>query len=749
MSADLATILTWWLYLFGVGLIFFPLTKRIFQSFFDQGYLFSKVFGLLFSSYLVWLLASFKILPFYRQTIFWALFLGAIANFWLWKKQKNFPEKSKEKLPFSRPGLILSEELIFLVTLTFWAYIRGFQPDIQGLEKFMDYGFMNSILRSKYFPPTDMWFAGKSINYYYYGHYLAAFITKLSNIPSATTYNLMMATLFAFCFSLTFSLTSNLLVFWKTLARQFTASKKTSLNQEKLRPIFIGGLTAAFLISLGANLHPAYYNFKMKVLKQPYCNGSLNYWYPDATRYIGYCPDVDDKNIHEFPSYSFVVADLHGHVSDIPFVLSFLALSYPLLVALRKREEFSARFFLRNFLVPLHLAVMFMTNQWDIPIYLMVLGLILLLGLYPHYKDLQKTLTRAVTYGVIFCLMAIPLILPFQLGFEPITKGVALVNARSLPHQLLVLWGAPWFFGITFALFLWGSKIKTGLKKESVVKWVSRMLGVKIALRKQKFLQRATFSQELIPPDIFVLVLFVASTILIIIPEIVYVKDIYIPSYHRANTMFKLTYQSFMMFSVLIGYIYIRVISSLPKGLKRSLLKPVYAGLILALMIYPAYAIKGYYGTLGVKNYKGLYGLKFIERLYPDDYRAIEWLNDRVVGQPVILEAVGDSYTDYERISMATGLPTIEGWLVHEWLWRGFYDEPGKDGPGKRNAEVQKVYEDGDLAYTKKILSQYRVEYVIIGQMERNKYPRLQEEKFQSLGKIVFQEGTTKIYQLD
>ena len=44
----------------------------------------------------------------------------------------------------------------FLFSLCFWTYLRGFTPKIEGLEKFMDYGFVNSILRSGYVPPKDM-----------------------------------------------------------------------------------------------------------------------------------------------------------------------------------------------------------------------------------------------------------------------------------------------------------------------------------------------------------------------------------------------------------------------------------------------------------------------------------------------------------------------------------------------------------------------------------------------------------------
>jgi len=118
-------------------------------------------------------------------------------------------------------------------------------------------------------------------------------------------------------------------------------------------------------------------------------------------------------------------------------------------------------------------------------------------------------------------------------------------------------------------------------------------------------------------------------------------------------------------------------------------------------------------------------------------------LERNVTGQPVILEAVGDSYTDYNQISMATGLPTVEGWLVHEWLWRGSFDEPGK-----RASEVQTIYES-DSSAAKPLLAKYGVRYVLVGDLERQKYPKLNEAKFSSLGKVVFEAGTTKVYELD
>ena len=732
MFADLGTIIYWWLTLMGIGLIFLPLTKKLFSNFFDQGYLFSKVFGVAISSYLVWLLASLKILPFYQETIWFVLIIGLLVNLAISSMKFPPPTPTSHPRPTSHfPPILLIfalEELMFFITLTFWSYIRGFQPNIQGLEKFMDFGFINSILRSKFFPPADIWFAGKSINYYYFGHYVTAFLTKATGINSAVTYNLMIATLFAFCFSLTFSLTGNLLYFF--LLKKFENLKiDFKLKIKNLKLIIIGGLIAAFVISLGANLHPAYYNFKMKILKKPYCDGSFSYWYPNATRYIGYCPDVEDKTIHEFPAYSFVVSDLHGHVSDIPFVLTFLALCLVLFLKIKENKKLSFFSLLTtDLLLSLFLAIFFMTNQWDYPIYLLVLGMIFLVGFYQNRSNLGETLKKTTVscLGVIFSSSLF--FLPFQLNFEPMIKGIAFVHAHSRFYQLLILWGAPWFFGLSFLFFLFGKKIipKKLLKKEKV-KIKSSLLSLPSPL----------------PTDIFILILFVVSTVLIIIPEIVFVKDIYITSYHRANTMFKLTYQAFIMFSLVIGYVTLRLTTSLPHYFEKRLFAFVSCFLILALLLYPLYSIPGYYGNLDLKNYKGLYGLYFLQTLYPDDYQTVRWLNNNVSGQPNILEAVGDSYTDYERISMATGLPTIEGWLVHEWLWRGSFDEPGK-----RATEVQTIYEGKDRQQTLALLQKYQIKYVIIGEMEKQKYPQLNETQFSEIGKVVFRSKTTSVYQL-
>jgi YYY domain-containing protein len=539
-------------------------------------------------------------------------------------------------------------------------------------------------------------------------------LTRLSGLNSAVTYNLQLATLFALAFTATFSLASNLLY---------------KIQNTKYKILIAAGLLSAFLLTLGGNLHTVVY-----VLK----NGADHYWYPDATRYIGYNPPTSDKTIHEFPIYSFVVSDLHGHVSDIPFVLLFLAITFSTFLNFKLNpKDFLISQFLNILISSVLLGVMYMTNSWDLPIYFIVLGLVLLWLNYQNFGFTVKMVINTSLLVIGYLLLAILFSFPFHLHFSQIAKGIGLVHGHSMFHQLLVLWGTPWFFGLTFLIFCLGDKLRAVFQPEFLAKKFASLLGVKVRLLKN---QLRVAGYGLTGADFFVLILMAVATLLIILPEIFYVKDIYIPEYHRANTMFKLVYQSFMMYSVAGGYIIVRVLSSLKKSHRKFLFSIFYFLFSISVMIYPLFAIKSYYGSL--KTYQGLYGLKFLERAYPDNYQAILWLQKNVVGQPVILEAVGDSYTDYNQISMATGLPTVEGWLVHEWLWRGSFDEPGK-----RAGEIQTIYE-GDSPAAKPLLEKYQVKYIIVGNLERQKYQKLNETKLSSLGKIVFESGSTRVFEV-
>jgi uncharacterized membrane protein len=303
LKGDFFPFILWWAVIGVCGLVFLPAGISIFKNLNDKGYLFSKTLGILSAAYLLWLLSSLKILAFGSIGAYVCLLVIALSIFSVSVFKTQFIQffKSPENV-----SLVILEETLFFVCLLFWTILRGQKPEINGLEKFMDFGFINSIIRSPYAPPTDMWMAGSPINYYYFGQYIAAFLTVLTGIKAAITYNLMMATVFAFTFVLSFSLVFNIIRSFHPIVKK--PIKKNVYKSSKLPGQYAaltGGLIGAFAVSMAGNLHSVIYSVIIPAVQKlnNYTGEQKAYWFPDATRYIGYNPPTNDKTIHEFPLY--------------------------------------------------------------------------------------------------------------------------------------------------------------------------------------------------------------------------------------------------------------------------------------------------------------------------------------------------------------------------------------------------------------------------------------------------------------
>ena len=68
LGSDFFTFLTWWEMICLLGLVFMPVTSRIFRGFDDNGWMFSKVLAVAVCGYVQWLLACLKIAPFTGMT---------------------------------------------------------------------------------------------------------------------------------------------------------------------------------------------------------------------------------------------------------------------------------------------------------------------------------------------------------------------------------------------------------------------------------------------------------------------------------------------------------------------------------------------------------------------------------------------------------------------------------------------------------------------------------------------------------
>lgn len=491
------TFLTWWEMLFLLGLVFMPVTSRMFRGFDDNGWMFSKVLAVAVCGYAQWLLACLKITPFTGITCVILTVICCLGSLLYGIKCKNrFPDS----LPWKQAALVYREEILFFIVFFFWTYLAGFHPAAHGTEKYMDFGFMQTMMRSTTLPAQDMWYAGKPFNYYYGGQYLAVFLTKLTGTNVEITYNLMRTMVAAFAFLLPFSLVRQML--------------KDKLRTGRKWALYFGGILAGMAVSMSGNLHYIIYGILLRLLKI-----KTDYWFPSSTRYIGFDPAVTgDETIHEFPSYSFVLGDLHAHVINVFLVLTVLGILYSWM-KINSGKSWRQR---EIGLLGLLLGMFLFSNTWDFMIYYVVICGTLLFGNLKRYSAgsfISQALKWSVVQWVELLVAAFLVSLPFHMTFENVmVQGIGIVKIHTAFYQFCVLWAFPLLVCVPFVI------------------GILRSIGM---FPEKKF---RNFFNGINYPDLYGLVLVLCAIGLIFIPEFVYIRDIYEKTAPRANTMFKLTY---------------------------------------------------------------------------------------------------------------------------------------------------------------------------------------------------------------
>ncbi len=406
LKQDHADFFCWWGILYLYGWAAFPLVAHFFRGFVSAGYSFSKVLGILLTTGALWLISYLKIFESFSRPMTWVMFFLLAIVCWGIPKTRNaaFSALSDN----SNMAHILLEEVIFIAVLTFLCFCRGLSPIINGEEKIMDFGFMNSMLRYDGLPAKDPWLAGQPINYYYYGQYIFSYLVKMTGIRSSVGYNLSMCTAIVFPFMSAYALGQ---LFIDALRRKMDC--KVSIHYLPFAGLLSGLCTMFF-----GNSHSFFYDEQSignKVLFWKIWKGlginvgnTGSFFYPNSTRFIGHNPDpyIDgltdkaDWTIHEFPFYSYLISDLHAHVVSLTIVLLIIAFMFiavyhakhpeKALNLMCRRHNFSKdlvsemNFIFRPefFLCAFFLGLTQMCNYWDFLIYFVfcAMGLLVYFG---------------------------------------------------------------------------------------------------------------------------------------------------------------------------------------------------------------------------------------------------------------------------------------------------------------------------------------------------------------------------------
>jgi YYY domain-containing protein len=531
-------------------------------------------------------------------------------------------------------------------------------------------------------------------------------------------------------------------------------------------------------------------------------------WYPTRHMWWWWATRMGSEwDVQEFPFFSFHFGDLHPHVLALPFVITAVGIAFQVF---RCGETLDWRWPFRRpwafLFAGAFLGGLGFLNLWDLPTYF---ALVVAAAFAANWLRRRRidwsvafgTLGFAVPLGLLAMLMYVPFYVTFDTGtnglnpigaaFRPSYAPIESTVTRPL-HMLLfwtpLLWlalpllaarlvrrGDPpadrsrWIVSLLpwlGPLALWAAWLalrhgplalvdevgERGWNLVTVALLLSAVAGASFAFARE--LWRGHGDEGTRRSYGFALLLLGAGLTLLLGTELFFIDDV---NGFRPNTVFKLWYQAWMLLAIAGAFsLYhfsrgfsLRLPSLAGRG-RSAVLRLAWAGaaavIVGAALVYTLTATLERTG--GFENVQRIDGLAEAKAAHPGEYEAVAWLNDNVAGVPVILEAVGKSYSSAARVSARTGLPTVLGWPRHERLWRS------SSAPlGDREEDVRRIYETTDVEEARELLKRYGVEYVYIGYLERDMYDPLDGDsarfgEFDELGEVVYRNDEVTIYRL-
>lgn len=684
---------------------------------------------------------------------------------------------------------VVAFEGIFLASFVVMVLIRMVNPDLWhpawGGEKPFEFGLLNAVLRSPVMPPYSPFFSGGTINYYYYGYVLLSLPIRLTGVLPAIGYNLVLASLYALV------VTGMAAVLWQIAQRRWVA--------------LIGALAMGVWGNPAVSLQIGWSRGVQPVLDALRTDGLAGIGAPIGDWFIG-SSRVIPNTINEYPAWSFLFGDLHAHVIALPLAIFMLALLWHALTEKRIAGAWwlltpvvlGAMAITNSWDAPT--AVLLLTgvlirrvwvgDRWWLVIWAVIQAAVIAASAYVGYLPFFQQYVPQIG-GITTITTPSPWdawLAMWGLFVVPTLLVVAFVAWR---HRIM---RAVWLILLLIVALVGLFVPMAGEAVALVVPYVGnpRIWLAVVLIALIPFLLRRQPDHHL---WLGVWAIWIAWAIALGV-EVVYVRDhMDGGDWYRMNTVFKFGVQSWLLLSVgislLLPFIWQQlqppavdvapapvvpvepadsadpanpsvvvpspVLPSSPGW--QSYIKPVVMVVLVVPVVlgaaFPLFAVPNRMAyRMNADQAWTLNGLTFMEKAsytaydrtisFTNDYRAMQWLNDKVDGVPVVMQSSIEFYRDYGvRIAANTGFPTVVSPL-HE------SEQRNGDLVGKRDADVIEFYRTTDPAVKLQILSRYRVGYVVVGPIERAAYGKEGTDAIATVGSLreVFKAGETSIYQV-
>ncbi len=769
--------LIWLLFIELIGIIVLPIVFRLFRRLPDRGVTLAKPLGLLLATYILWIGGLTPILSNSRGSIVVILLLLVVISAFLLRRWGSELARFlyKERYP------LLAGEIVFLALYAMWVAVVSQVPAINHTEKLMNFAFLNAILQSTHFSPEDPWLSGNPISYYYFGHMMMAMLTKLSAIPSNISFNLANGLIPALAGAGAFGVVYNLV----RLSGARTGSAVIYALAAPLLLVLVGNLEGGLELvhARGWGSEGFWQWVSISGLEGP---GATAGWFPSdhlwwfrGSRIIDTVVDGRslDFTITEFPFFSFLLGDMHAHVMVLPFLVLTIALMLNMfMTGGRLGLGWLLRHPVEVLMMALALGALGFINLADMPVFAALLVTVVFVK---SYRDKEGSIAGAAgsTFAMAgpIVVIAVIMFLPFYLDFNTQVSGVVpLREVSTRPLFFLLIWGLFLVLSLSFLVAQWRRSRMTPSRTSLAlvvaitflpfVIWeLDLLLGIFEEGAGDVFVRLGARLGKLLPllaiigavgyallgrargrgsrPIMFPLILMGLAFYVLMGVELFRFVDAF---GNRMNTVFKAYNQAWLLLSIVSAYgLYYWHSRSIGRKKVGQVRGYAWTGLIVVLVVvslyYPLGAALHRSSTSSIGA--TLDGLAFLKGTASEEYEAIQWLRDKA-SHGKIVEAVGDDYSDYGRISASTGLPTVLGWRFHEYQWRG--STSPYDG---REHDILQIYTSADAEQVERLLEKYYIRYVYVGSREIATYGEVSLDRFSSLLMPAFEKGSVVIYE--
>ncbi len=755
--SEVLAVIGWWLTMTVLGWLAFPIVRLAFPGLKDSGYPLAKLAGLLLTAWGSWMMGSAGV-PVLPVTILAVILaMASLSAILAWRDRQTLRAFVRDHW----------RELVWIevLALAFFVVDLGIRlgnPDLwhpsKGGEKPMDLSYLTAVLKSPGFPPYDPWFAGGTINYYYFGFVLVGIPIKLLGIVPETAYNLVLPTLFSLLAMGAYSVGSSLLVHRESNPRGLDP-RIAGVAAAGL-VVLLGNLGTVQLIydslrslggGLGVGLLDALKGFGQVVLHHVQLPIPLDQWYWNPSRSIP--PGAGEPGpITEFPFFTFLYADLHAHMISLPLTLGALAWVVSWLLAQRQGQpQRTVDSGISLFLGGLLIGALRPTNTWDFPVYLTLGVLAALGGAWLRYRNLRR---RTWLYAGITALglvvLALLLYEPFSRWYvQGYTQPELWQGSKTPISAYLTVYGV--FLFLIAAWMTWETRAWMAATPISALAplrpyaevflaavilflaavGLAASLGYPVALLSFPlilwagllFLRPGQTLEKRI-----VLALTATGAALTFVVEVVVLKG----DIGRMNTVFKFYLQVWSLFSIASAAALAWVLMDLSTWAHswRRLWQLGTAALVFGAALYPLTAtpakIEDRMASNAPHSLDGMLYMEYATQAelgvaFPtnEDYQAIQWMQQHVTGTPVIVEANIPEYRWGTRFTIYTGLPGVVGWNWHQRQQRV---ATGEEQVTDRVLEVTAFYMTRSLDEARSFLDKYHVGYIVWGRLEQIYY---------------------------